>query len=146
MIIFAHLISSLFAFVSTYVAYHGIKHCFACARMYRAGLRAEGTVTQIKTNTMWRKGKLQVSYTAVIAFETAWREKREVDYADVSGADIFKVGDRMMLWYDETHPEVFAVGGWPMVKDIASFFIISGFLGIAGWGALYQTLKQYLQF
>ena len=44
---------------------------------------------------------------------------------------------------DAYDPEVFSLGGWYFVKDMASFFIFSVFLGVPGWGILVQMFKQY---
>ncbi len=141
--LFAILLASLFVFLGAFCAYSGIKHCFEYARMFRAGWRTEGTVTGIKTAQRWRKGRSWLEYTAVIAFKTAWNEKREVDYANPTGSDAFKVGDKLTIWYDAKNPEVFSLGGWFFVKDIASFFIFAVFLGVPGWGILFQMFKQY---
>ena len=139
----AILLASLFAFLSVYIVYFGIKHCFEYARMFRAGQCAEGTVTRIEIHQRWRKGRSWLEYAAVITFTTAWNEKREVEYANPLGSDAFKVGDILTVWYDAYDPEVFSLGGWYFVKDIASFFIFAVFLGVPGWGILIQMFKQY---
>lgn len=144
--IIALLLAAAFAFLGAYFAYFGIKHCFQYARMFRAGWRAEGRVTGIKTAQRWRKGRSWLEYTAVIAFKTVWNEKREVDYANPTGSDAFKVGDKMTVWYDAKDPEIFSLGGWYFVKDIASSFIFAVCLGLPGWGVLYLIFKQYIHF
>ncbi|MEY3242388.1 MAG: hypothetical protein RIR11_3827 [Bacteroidota bacterium] len=44
----ATAIALLFAFISLFIAYHGIKYMMDCHRMLRAGLWANGTVTLLK--------------------------------------------------------------------------------------------------
>lgn len=134
--IIAILLGALFAGLSAFIAYHGIKYCIACARMFRAGQCAPGIVTGIKTEQRRRKGRSWTAYTAVIAYYTAQHEKREVEYANSIGSNAFKVGDNLTVWYDVSDPEVFTLGGWHFVKDIASFLIAALCLGVPGWGVL----------
>lgn len=144
--IFPILLASFFAFLSAYAAFFGIKHCIEYVRMFRADRYAPGIVTRIKTEQRWRKGRSWIAYTAVITYYTAWNEKREIDYANPLGSDAFKVGDKLTVWYDVNDPEVFSLGGWYFVKDIASFFVFAMFLGVPGWGVLVLMFKHYIHF
>lgn len=144
--IFPILLASFFAFLSAWIAFFGIKHCIAFVRMYRADRYAPGTVTGIKTEQRWRKGRSWITYTAVITYYTAWHEKREIEYANPTGSDALKAGDKLTIWYDVHDPEVFSLGGWHFVKDIASFFLFALCFGLPGWGVLYQAFKQYIHF
>ncbi|MFN0016378.1 MAG: DUF3592 domain-containing protein [Saprospiraceae bacterium] len=144
--IIALLLAAVFALLGTYFAFFGIKHCFQYARMLRAGWHAEGRVTGIKTAQRWRKGRSWLEYSAIIAFETAWNEQREVEYANPTGSDAFKAGDKLTVWYDQNDPEVFSLGGWHFVQDTATHFIFAVFLGVPGWGILVQLFKPYIHF
>jgi hypothetical protein len=114
--------------------------------MFREGQCTQGTVSGIKTEEKWRKGKLQITYSAVISFNTDWHEKREVAYANPLGTDAFKVGEKVKIWYDTNDPEIFTLGGRHLIKDIASFIVSILCLGLPGWGILYQIAKEYITF
>ena len=139
-------LSVLFSFLSAFFAYYGIKHAIDAHRMFRAGCTAEGTVTRIKSEERRRKGRVYTAHTPVIAFETVWREKREITYADPLGAKVFNVGDKVKVWYDENDPAVFTLGGWYFVKDLASFFIFAFWLGLPGWTLLIHYIYTFIPF
>jgi hypothetical protein len=70
----ATAIALLFAFISIFIAYHGIKYMMDCNRMLRAGLWANGTVTALKQEERTRKGRKYTVEIAIISFETAWKD------------------------------------------------------------------------
>jgi Protein of unknown function (DUF3592) len=137
------LLSALFAFISSFCAYHCIKHAIEAIRMFRAGTSAEATVTQVKSEQRQRKGKARTIYSMVIVFETVWQEKREIDYATPLGAKVFNIGDKVKIWYDENDPAIFTLGGWYLVKDLASFFIFALCFGLPGWTLLIHYIYLF---
>ncbi len=144
--IFATLLAALFAYLSAHIAWYGAMACFDCIRMFRAGQCTKGTVSGVKTEEKWRKGKLRITYSAIISFNTDWHEKREVVYANPLGTDAFKVGDKVKIWYDTNDPKVFTLGGKYFIQDMASIVIGMLCLGLPGWGILYQMAKHYIAF
>lgn len=71
--LFEMLLAALFASIGTFFAYHGVQHCIACVRMFRAGQPAEGTVAAMKPALQHRKGRTWISYTAV--YSRNWHKK-----------------------------------------------------------------------
>lgn len=139
----ATAIALLFAFISLFVAYHGIKYMMDCRRMFRAGLWANGTVTLLKQEERTRKGRKYTEETAVVSFETAWKEKREIEYAPHLSKNNLKVGDQLKIWYDEKDRDLFTLGGWHMVKEIAYIFFFVLCLGLPSWTLIGSTLIRY---
>ena len=142
--IFPLFLSGAFACLGTFFAYHGLKELFRCILMFRAGLRTEGTVTNIKTELRTRKGKTWVEYTAVISFETFWHQKREVEYADAFTNKQRKIGDKVNIWYDKTDPKIFTLGGWFFFKDMLSFFLFALCFGLPGWTLFIHLIKEIM--
>jgi hypothetical protein len=143
MALFSFLLSILFAFISTLFGYYGIKHALDCRRMFQTGIFTEGTVTDIRAEQRRRKGRIHAVLTPVITFETVWREKREITCADPLGANIFKVGDKVKIWYDENDPAIFTLGGWYLVKDLISFLIFALCFGLPGWTLLIHYIYLF---
>ena len=141
--ILATAIALLFAFVSIFIAYHGIKYIMDCNRMLRAGLWANGTVTALKLEERSRKGRKYTVEIAVVSFETTWKEKREIEYAPNLSKNKFKVGDQLKIWYDEKDRELFTLGGWYIVKEIAYLLFIVLCLGLPSWTLIGSTLIRY---
>lgn len=140
--IFALCISALFACIGTFFAYHGLKELIHCIFMFRSGLRTEGTVTDMKTALRTRKGRTWIEYTAVISFETVWREKRKVEYADAFGSTQRNIGDKVNIWYHETNPEIFTLGGRFFFRDMLSFFLFALCFGLPGWTLFIHLIKE----
>jgi hypothetical protein len=142
--IFPLFLSGVFACLGTFFAYHGLKELFRCILMFRAGLRTEGTVTNIKTELRTRKGKTWVEYTAVISFETFWHQKREVEYADAFTNKQRNIGDKVNIWYDKTDPKIFTLGGWFFFRDMLSFFLFALCFGLPGWTLFIHLIKEII--
>ncbi|MBK8426743.1 MAG: DUF3592 domain-containing protein [Lewinellaceae bacterium] len=139
--VFPLCISALFACLGTFFAYHGFKELLRCILMFRAGLRTEGTVTDIKTELRTRKGRTWIQYTAVISFETCYHQKRKVEYADAFTNKQRSIGDKVHIWYHETDPEAFTLGGWFFFRDMLSFLIPALCFGLPGWTLFVHLIK-----
>jgi hypothetical protein len=141
--ILATAIALLFAFISLFIAYHSIKYMIDCHRMISAGLCANGTVTALKQEERSRKGRKYTVEIAVVSFETTWKEKREIEYAPNLSKNKLKVGDQLKVWYDEKDREIFTLGGWYMVKEIAYLLFIVLCFGLPSWTLIGSTLIRY---
>jgi hypothetical protein len=134
------LFALLFSAFSAFAVYHGIRHIFQCRRMFRDDLRARGTVTAIRSEPRQRKGKTWMERIAVISFETAFKEKREVHHSD----NKLDIGVQLDIWYHETDPSVFTLGGKYFYWELFSLFGIAFCFGFPGWTLLVHLIRQYL--
>ncbi len=140
--VFTLLLAAAFAFLGTFIAYHGARHCFGAFRLLRTCFPAQGTVTGMKSALRARKGRTWVEYTPIISFETAWHEKRVVEYTGAFGNTKLNTGDKVKIWYHKTDMELFTLGGWYLVWDSVSFLVFALCFGLPGWSALFFTLKS----
>ncbi|MCC6461571.1 MAG: DUF3592 domain-containing protein [Saprospiraceae bacterium] len=141
--IFPILLAAFFALLSTYIALGGIWQVWRSLSLYRSGYRTTGTVTHIKTELRYRKGRAYTSYTAVISFETAGFGQQHLEYANPLGSNSFAVGDRLTIWYDVHQPSRNTLGGRYFWQDLASFIVFAVCFGLPGWTLLIHVAKPY---
>ena len=109
--------------------------------MFRDDLRARGTVTAILFEPRKRKGRTWMERIAVISFETALKEKREVRHSD----NKLNIGAQIDIWYHETDPNVFTRGGKYLYWELFSLFGIAFCFGLPGWTLLIHLILQYIK-
>lgn len=139
--LFTLLSAAAFAFLGSFIAYHGARYYFGVLRLFWTCLPSNGVVTGMKPDFRSRKGRTWIEYTAVISFETAWHEKRTVEYAGAFGNTRFNIGDKVNIWYHKTDQELFTLGGRHFAKDVLSFLVFALGFGLPGWTLLLTTLK-----